>query len=66
MIFVSDGNYTDFHSCGSYHDRGGGTLAPENTLGALRHGASLGFLGVEFDVMRASCRARTCVDSLRV
>jgi len=33
--------------------RGGGTLAPENTLGALRHGASLGFLGVEFDVMLA-------------
>jgi glycerophosphoryl diester phosphodiesterase len=34
--------------------RGGGTLAPENTLGALRHGASLGFLGVEFDVMLAA------------
>ena len=33
--------------------RGGGTLAPENTLGALRYGASLGFLGVEFDVMLA-------------
>ena len=33
--------------------RGGGTLAPENTLGALRHGASLGFRGVEFDVMLA-------------
>lgn len=33
--------------------RGGGTLAPENTLGALRHGASLGFGGVEFDVMLA-------------
>ena len=33
--------------------RGGGTLAPENTLGALRHGASLGFKGVEFDVMLA-------------
>ena len=31
--------------------RGGGTLAPENTLGAIRHGASLGFRGVEFDVM---------------
>ena len=31
--------------------RGGGTLAPENTLAALRHGASLGFRGVEFDVM---------------
>lgn len=33
--------------------RGGGTLAPENTLAALRHGASLGFKGVEFDVMLA-------------
>lgn len=33
--------------------RGGGTLAPENTLGAIRHGASLGFCGVEFDVMLA-------------
>ena len=31
--------------------RGGGALAPENTLGALRHGASLRFRGVEFDVM---------------
>jgi glycerophosphoryl diester phosphodiesterase len=31
--------------------RGGGALAPENTLGALRLGASLGFKGVEFDVM---------------
>lgn len=33
--------------------RGGGTLAPENTLGAIRFGASLGFQGVEFDVMLA-------------
>lgn len=33
--------------------RGGGTLAPENTLGALRFGAALGFRGVEFDVMLA-------------
>ncbi|MBV8031595.1 MAG: glycerophosphodiester phosphodiesterase [Betaproteobacteria bacterium] len=33
--------------------RGGGALAPENTLGALRLGASLGFKGVEFDVMLA-------------
>ena len=33
--------------------RGGGTLAPENTLAALRHGAGLGFQGVEFDVMLA-------------
>ncbi len=31
--------------------RGGGTLAPENTLAALRHGAALGFAAVEFDVM---------------
>lgn len=33
--------------------RGGGSLAPENTLGALRLGASMGFRGVEFDVMLA-------------
>jgi len=33
--------------------RGGGTLAPENTLAAIRHGASLGFRGAEFDVMLA-------------
>ncbi|MBI1944017.1 MAG: glycerophosphodiester phosphodiesterase [Betaproteobacteria bacterium] len=33
--------------------RGGGKLAPENTLGAIRHGASMGFEGVEFDVMLA-------------
>ncbi len=33
--------------------RGGGTLAPENTLAAIRHGASMGFRGVEFDVMLA-------------
>jgi glycerophosphoryl diester phosphodiesterase len=33
--------------------RGGGTFAPENTLGAIRYGASLGFKGVEFDVMLA-------------
>jgi glycerophosphoryl diester phosphodiesterase len=31
--------------------RGGGTLAPENTLAALRHAAALGFWAVEFDVM---------------
>ena len=31
--------------------RGGGALAPENTLGAIRRGAALGFRGVEFDVM---------------
>ena len=33
--------------------RGGGTLAPENTLAAIRLGAELGFKGVEFDVMLA-------------
>jgi len=33
--------------------RGGGALAPENTLGAIRTGARLGFRGVEFDVMLA-------------
>jgi glycerophosphoryl diester phosphodiesterase len=31
--------------------RGGGALAPENTLGAIRLGASMGFKAVEFDVM---------------
>lgn len=33
--------------------RGGGTVAPENTLVALRVAASLGFGGVEFDVKLA-------------
>ena len=33
--------------------RGGGKLAPENTLGGFRFGASFGFAGVEFDVMLA-------------
>jgi len=33
--------------------RGGGKLAPENTLGAIRLGATMGFKGVEFDVMLA-------------
>jgi glycerophosphoryl diester phosphodiesterase len=33
--------------------RGGGSFAPENTLGAIRLGASLGFRAVEFDVMLA-------------
>jgi len=33
--------------------RGGGKLAPENTLGGIRFAASLGFRGVEFDVMLA-------------
>lgn len=31
--------------------RGGGTLAPENTLAAIRTGIAHGFRGVEFDVM---------------
>ncbi len=35
--------------------RGGGKLAPENTLGAIRLGAAMGFRGVEFDVMLAGC-----------
>ena len=30
--------------------RGGGLLAPENTLAAIRYAANLGFAGVEFDV----------------
>lgn len=34
--------------------RGGGTLAPENTLAALRKGYELGFRAVEFDVMLAA------------
>jgi len=33
--------------------RGGGALAPENTIAAIRMGAALGFRGVEFDVMLA-------------
>jgi glycerophosphoryl diester phosphodiesterase len=33
--------------------RGGGALAPENTLAAIRLGAAMGFRGVEFDVMLA-------------
>ena len=34
--------------------RGGGAHAPENTLAAIRKGKSLGFAGVEFDVMLAA------------
>lgn len=34
--------------------RGGGTLAPENTLAAIRKGCLLRFAAVEFDVMLAS------------
>jgi glycerophosphoryl diester phosphodiesterase len=33
--------------------RGGGTLAPENTLAALRRGMDAGFRAIEFDVMLA-------------
>lgn len=33
--------------------RGGGSLAPENTLAGLRLAAGMGFRGVEFDVMLA-------------
>jgi glycerophosphoryl diester phosphodiesterase len=33
--------------------RGGGTLAPENTLGAIRAGIARGFHAVEFDAMLA-------------
>src|SRR5258707_14701662 len=31
--------------------RGGGKLAPENTLAGIRKAAAMGFRGVEFDVM---------------
>ncbi|MES2536033.1 MAG: glycerophosphodiester phosphodiesterase [Pseudomonadota bacterium] len=34
--------------------RGGGKLAPENTLAAMRCGLAFGFQGVEFDVMLAA------------
>lgn len=34
--------------------RGGGTLAPENTLAGLRTGLAHGYRGVEFDVMLAA------------
>lgn len=34
--------------------RGGGSLAPENTLASMQKGASLGFKGVEFDVKLSS------------
>jgi glycerophosphoryl diester phosphodiesterase len=33
--------------------RGGGKLAPENTLGAIRHGHERGFRAIEFDAMLA-------------
>jgi glycerophosphoryl diester phosphodiesterase len=34
--------------------RGGGTLAPENTLAAIRAGRARGFRGIEFDAMLAA------------
>jgi glycerophosphoryl diester phosphodiesterase len=34
--------------------RGGGSLAPENTLAAMKKGVALGFHGVEFDVKLAN------------
>ncbi|MBE0621205.1 MAG: glycerophosphodiester phosphodiesterase [Burkholderiales bacterium] len=34
--------------------RGGGTLAPENTLAGLRKAKEMGYAGVEFDVMLAA------------
>src|SRR3974390_1875679 len=36
--------------------RGGGTLAPENTLAGIRKAAESGIRGVEFDVMLTSDR----------
>src|SRR6266446_7771444 len=36
--------------------RGGGALAPENTLAAIRGAAAMGFGGVEFDVMLSADR----------
>eukprot|EP01040_Poterioochromonas_malhamensis_P011949 gene11949-13037_t len=36
--------------------RGGGTLAPENTIAAIAHGVSEGYHAVEFDVMLSKDR----------
>ena len=41
------------YPCRIIAHRGGGTLAPENTLAAIRYGHEHGFRGVEFDVMLA-------------
>lgn len=41
------------YPCRIIAHRGGGTLAPENTLAAIRYGHAQGFRGVEFDVMLA-------------
>ena len=46
--------------------RGGGALAPENTLGAIRLGASMGFKGVEFDVMLAGDATPVIIHDERV
>lgn len=41
------------YPCQVIAHRGGGTLAPENTLAGIRYGHAHGFRGVEFDVMLA-------------
>jgi len=41
------------YPCRIIAHRGGGTLAPENTLAGIRYGHATGFRGVEFDVMLA-------------
>jgi glycerophosphoryl diester phosphodiesterase len=41
------------YPCRIIAHRGGGTLAPENSLAAIRYGHAHGFRGVEFDVMLA-------------
>ena len=41
------------YPCRIIAHRGGGTIAPENTLAGIRYGHALGFRGVEFDVMLA-------------
>jgi len=41
------------YPCRVIAHRGGGTLAPENTLAGIRYGHARGFRGVEFDVMLA-------------
>jgi glycerophosphoryl diester phosphodiesterase len=41
------------YPCRIIAHRGGGTMAPENTLAGIRYGHEHGFRGVEFDVMLA-------------
>ena len=41
------------YPCRVLAHRGGGTLAPENTLAGIREGHARGYRGVEFDVMLA-------------